>query len=814
MAPYTRGQGFTSDFDTDDDFEFVENIRPTLPVRSKPVKDLAPVQPNIGIDIYNVPDSDNILVSVKPPQKPLDNIDHVSCDLILVIDISGSMNACADLMKLSSDEKQEASGLSILDLVKHASRTIVESLNAGDRLAVVTFSNSATIVQGLLLMTEDEKKTTWSRIESLTVRDCTNLWSGIREGLRIFEDTERIGNVQRMFVLTDGVPNHMCPSQGYVRKLRPMLQDIAKASGTSPTISTFGFGYYLRSALLRSIAEVGLGNYAFIADAGMIGTVFVHAVANLFNTFATDTVLTLECSEDSGEIVSPAYFDYAENSTSAKTSSLSLGNIQYGQSRDVLFTVTGSSKKAVIKAGVSYRLAQNQRSSTPIERRLETLPLLPRPAMDFHLSRHEVCTFLSELSIRNVKEEHTHLGSLLVENKALALTALISKVEARKDDAQATNASAEELQNLISLLQDLKPFEMNGTEAHGVGQISLALRAGPVRPIRSDGDSPPPYSPTPSRRPTSTVTYYDRWGKHYIPSILHAHMLQVCATFKDPGPLRYGIDSPLFIKCRDKLDRTFDDLPAPKPSLARSPPGRSWWGGSEPYAMPAAHVRMSRWNNVSNPCFGAKNLVYMATEEDNIFGMKVEEVRVGDFVYTKAGIRAIEAIIKTRVVEQTMYKVHEDSVQDKDQILSVTPWHPILYEGSWQFPARILDLFDGNLPSTEIKDESIYSFVLEKDDSPDAHTMRINGHWAVTLGHGVKQGDSKRDARVHQFFGDYDAVWKSISKLEKDDCGRRISGGVAKVNHDCSVGLAYKFLRTDEVDKYGTREKGKWRAKF
>lgn len=36
------------------------------------------------------------------------------------------------------------------------------------------------------------------------------------------------------------------------------------------SIHTFGFGYNLRSGLLKSIAEFGGGNYSFIPDAGMI----------------------------------------------------------------------------------------------------------------------------------------------------------------------------------------------------------------------------------------------------------------------------------------------------------------------------------------------------------------------------------------------------------------------------------------------------------------------------------------------------------------------------------------------------------------
>lgn len=36
------------------------------------------------------------------------------------------------------------------------------------------------------------------------------------------------------------------------------------------SIHTFGFGYNLRSGLLKSIAEEGGGNYSFIPDSGMI----------------------------------------------------------------------------------------------------------------------------------------------------------------------------------------------------------------------------------------------------------------------------------------------------------------------------------------------------------------------------------------------------------------------------------------------------------------------------------------------------------------------------------------------------------------
>ena len=150
-------------------------------------------------------------------------------------------------------------------------------------------------------MTEENKKKTLENIESMVPNDVTNLWHGILEGINLFKkasDTQT-GRVPAVMILTDGLPNHMSvirshsplllpspgffllllvtyylnarqthrncrnPEQGFVPKLRSKAPIPA-------ALHTFGFGYSLRSGLLKSIAEVGGGNYAFIPDAGMI----------------------------------------------------------------------------------------------------------------------------------------------------------------------------------------------------------------------------------------------------------------------------------------------------------------------------------------------------------------------------------------------------------------------------------------------------------------------------------------------------------------------------------------------------------------
>ena len=45
-------------------------------------------------------------------------------------------------------------------------------------------------------------------------------------------------------------------------------------------MNTFGFGYSLKSKMLLEMAEEGGGSFAFIPDAGVLGTCFVSCVAN------------------------------------------------------------------------------------------------------------------------------------------------------------------------------------------------------------------------------------------------------------------------------------------------------------------------------------------------------------------------------------------------------------------------------------------------------------------------------------------------------------------------------------------------------
>lgn len=162
--------------------------------------------PSLSFQVDSFPQKKALLASLQPPREPATPVHHVPCDIALVIDVSGSM---FDAAPVPGEGSSEANGLSILDLVRHAALTIIETMDERDRLSIVTFASTVKVLQPLECMTEENKKTARENVKSMVPTDATNLWHGILGGLKQFESVNSDGRVPAVMVLTDGMPNHM-----------------------------------------------------------------------------------------------------------------------------------------------------------------------------------------------------------------------------------------------------------------------------------------------------------------------------------------------------------------------------------------------------------------------------------------------------------------------------------------------------------------------------------------------------------------------------------------------------------------------------
>lgn len=75
--------------------------------------------------------------------------------------------------------------MTVLDLVKHAVKTVVHTLTDKDRLAIVVFDEDATIKMELTAMNDQNKQNAIQIIEQIKVGSTTNIWAGLKNGLKI-----------------------------------------------------------------------------------------------------------------------------------------------------------------------------------------------------------------------------------------------------------------------------------------------------------------------------------------------------------------------------------------------------------------------------------------------------------------------------------------------------------------------------------------------------------------------------------------------------------------------------------------------------
>ncbi|KAI6523775.1 hypothetical protein MCOR05_009952 [Pyricularia oryzae] len=699
-----------------------------------------PDENDLRVHVYPLASKDGILIKVKPPRVPKTN-EPTPTDLVLVIDVSPSMQT--EMVVPTEDENQvrERFGFTVLDLVGHACLTILETLTERDRLGIVMFKGRATVLQGLTFQDPQAKERSAKDLGDL--RRLSEKWhcnmlgerdvmDGLQVGLQLFKEV-------RDHSLPYRVPAVMLVTDSHLDSTE-YTKPVASLKETNPEkaqIHTFGFGYNSEAGVFKAFSEISGGRYTFIPDSSMIGTAFIHAMANIRNTAAFRVCLNIK--GENLKLVSPFVATLREEETTSSIPEpdtrniyriqLSLGSIHFGQSRDLYLAYERPPPEdCVIQAELVAFDAEGY-FQTVEDCRADDYSHLSPAEVAYHVSRAQLCRFLSSLFPLDISFDG--LGGFLpkLEMAEASLAELKRTIPARRfpDD-----------DDCASLMTDLEG-------APPRGQISLAL----------------------SRR-----DYRDRWGGHYLLGLLDAHTGQVSTSHKDEGPLRYGRDSPILKRCRDALNAAFDHIEPPRPSIdvicTPAPP---------PYRFPSVTLRSarsiadkraagepvdacatvgSRFNQGSNPCFAGTAMVRLA----------------GD-----GGVVPISPWCVCRAAWSSRPGTR-------------SRWAATAPSGCFRPLLLLLAGWDDGSISTITYSGFIYSLLLEAEARPDGtkqdpvaaaeqHTFCVGsgGVWGVALGHGIVEGS---DVRAHAFFGRRDACLGALASLPAPKNGVATSAGVLR----------------------------------
>ena len=256
----------------------------SVPIIKEPVK-----QADVRVESMSSPVQASTCFTVKGPDTFGSYPTHICC----VIDTSGSMGDNASIK--TAGGKSESDGLTLLDIVKHAARVIIQSLGPEDLISIVHFnSDSVCVLQPTKADTKGKNRAK-DALDALHASGSTNLAAGVKHSVDV---TAAVGTdyISSIFLLTDGVPDDS--SFDYVGALRRQFA----RTPIFGNLNTFGFGYNLNSRILSDIATEGRGIFGFIPDAGMVGTIFINALANMRTVYAVGGVLTIH-SETKAQVL-------------------------------------------------------------------------------------------------------------------------------------------------------------------------------------------------------------------------------------------------------------------------------------------------------------------------------------------------------------------------------------------------------------------------------------------------------------------------------------------------------------------------------
>jgi Ca-activated chloride channel family protein len=216
-------------------------------------------------------------ISVKARSlKPGERKDAV---LTFVVDASGSMATRAS--------GNEESAVSRLRLVRLALSTLLSSLGADDRVAVVAYSTQAYLV--LPHTRAVEKERILGAVNSLEPRGATNVEAGLDLAYRVADEVFEPKAVNRVILCSDGVAN--VGARGPQEILKKV--EVFARRGIYLSSVGFGMGRY-NDSMLETLANKGNGNYAYVDSLAEAQKVFRENLPSTLQVLAQDAKIQVD----------------------------------------------------------------------------------------------------------------------------------------------------------------------------------------------------------------------------------------------------------------------------------------------------------------------------------------------------------------------------------------------------------------------------------------------------------------------------------------------------------------------------------------
>lgn len=750
----------------------------------------------------------NVTVSIKVPENfaHLAEDECVGTDVACVVDVSGSMGSLA----VETDGKTNKDGLSILDIVKHALKTVIHQLNPQDRLSVVAFSTNSQVVFELKPMSEEGKKSAVEAVEGMHTLGSTNIWAGILSGMETLREASEEGEAMVPVVKETDVSNandndtkpvetKSAPVGAFSKRNKKRNQ--RKGASIVDTVK----GIFVPAKRAEEKKETELVKKSIVSRRKTL-LLLTDGQPNVFppkghlaelreykdkypdfsmslNTFGfgynLDSELLLSLAAESGGtfafipdavIVGTTFVNSISNalSTFTQTATLSLcpsGNAKFAGN------VIGFGKATV---GSTAAATNNDSTSSAVSDENNGTEAITPCVTEESWGR---AVNLGPLQLGQTREVVVPMsgfksGKQFIE-AVLTFPQVVGAKTKKFSSARVCGSTASFTSTLDASVGSLRSEVVaNGWHAireatsnkgkravtridklaTDLKQRSLALKK--KHNLGSeDGRTAALRGDLEGRlaKALQGQDRFNRWGKHYLRALTRAHQVQQCTNFMDPGLQVYGGEK--FRENRDAGDAIFLSLPAPKRNVAKSSNfTQSMTVGSSARNRSPSPNMATYYGGCGGGCFSGSCFVDKVHASGDEARIPLKNVKAGDSVKVADGTSA-----KVVCVVRIARAKGKDLVIFDNSGLMITPRHPIhvsdVIKTRWRLPIDLAGVEKGVTAVEQSEDHYVYNLLLEEGK----HSLLVNNVSCATWGHGLSG-----EGIEHAFFGDYNKVSNAL----------------------------------------------------
>jgi Ca-activated chloride channel family protein len=191
-----------------------------------------------------------VLVGMNTPIDPAE-LDRPPLNLTIAVDTSGSMDG------------------EPIDRVRNGLIRMLDSLEPGDRVTLIGFSDEAEIKVEYAAFDSPELQ---AAILSLSPNGSTNIYAGLRESFELVDAHAQDGWQNRVLLVSDGLATVGITSDEKIEGLAASWSELGYG------LTTIGLGNDFDVELMRTLAEVGSGSFYYIEDYAAVEEVFEEEV--------------------------------------------------------------------------------------------------------------------------------------------------------------------------------------------------------------------------------------------------------------------------------------------------------------------------------------------------------------------------------------------------------------------------------------------------------------------------------------------------------------------------------------------------------